>query len=289
MSAKFVRAEFHCHTEYSYDGMIRFEGMLRTAIRRGLDAIAITDHDTIEGALEFRARAKRLNSPVHIIVGEECTLANRAHLIGLFLHSPIQSSSLEDAVAEIREQGGVCIVPHPFRGVSGVLTSNPEIAIEDLCFEIFNSRCSPEVNAAAHCLSERQWLPVGGSDAHVEADLGKTVNVVPFCDGVEKSIRRALGGAVPLAVYGTTQAPGEDKGRRQRLRDWAWQVERRASTFAPRIVRRAHRLARNMFSSDEINLELKIPATDFRDRISSLHSTAFAAGEGDAPHLKAKS
>ena len=62
-----------------------FDGLISTAQAVGLDALAITDHDTVEGALEFRRLAASRGLRLQIIVGEERTLSDGSHLIGLFL------------------------------------------------------------------------------------------------------------------------------------------------------------------------------------------------------------
>src|SRR5262249_43085321 len=85
MTPRLINVELHCHTVFSKDGLISFDSLIRTAQAVGLDALAITDHDTIEGAREFQQRAQAGTLPLQIIVGEEKTLSDGSHLIGLFL------------------------------------------------------------------------------------------------------------------------------------------------------------------------------------------------------------
>src|SRR5262245_49809144 len=98
VSSRFVNLELHCHTVASMDGMISYPSLLRTARAVGIDAIAITDHDTIEGALKVRELARQCgsDSPLEVIVGEERTLSDGSHLIGLFLERPIKSNELSE-------------------------------------------------------------------------------------------------------------------------------------------------------------------------------------------------
>src|SRR5579864_5593044 len=117
---KQMRAELHCHTVYSHDGHIEFDGLVRAA-KGKLDVVCITDHDTIEGAVEFQKRSKARNTDFQIVIGEERTLADHSHVIGLFLQEAIASDTFEDVVREIREQGGLCTLPHPFRHRDGAL------------------------------------------------------------------------------------------------------------------------------------------------------------------------
>jgi hypothetical protein len=209
-----LRVELHSHTVYSSDGHMRFETMSRMARRRGLDVIAITDHDTMEGAEEFQRLNTRASAGLHIIVGEERTLADMSHVIGLFLREPLQSDDFESVVKEIWEQGGVCVFPHPLRGKDGTFRlPRPPLQGGAACFEVFNPKCSYDENRAAQQLLARGWTAVGGSDAHYESDLAEAINVVPFQNNVEQSVRRALSGNVPFRVLGRRQSPGA-KGRK---------------------------------------------------------------------------
>src|SRR5689334_19068950 len=101
MSSRSLTVELHCHTAYSMDGLMSFDSLQRTAEAVGLNALAITDHDTVEGALEFQRRAVSSGSPVQIIAGEERTLSDGSHLIGLFLQRHIESRDLAGAIREI--------------------------------------------------------------------------------------------------------------------------------------------------------------------------------------------
>lgn len=209
-----LRVELHSHTEYSHDGHMRFEAMVRMGRRRKLDAIAITDHDTIEGAIEFQRLNARGTSGLHIIVGEERTLADNSHVIGLFLHERIRSDDFESVVREIWEQGGICVFPHPFRRKDGAFRlPRPSITGGPLCFEIFNPKCSYEENQASRQLFSTGWRVVCGSDAHYESDLAEAVNEIPFQGDVEQSIRLALSGHAPFRALGVHQSAGM-KGRK---------------------------------------------------------------------------
>ena len=83
----------------------------REARARGLGAIAITDHNEISGALEARAKA----DGVTVIVGEEVKTAEQGEVIGLFIEEKIpRGLTLAETIAEIKRQGGLVYVPHPF-------------------------------------------------------------------------------------------------------------------------------------------------------------------------------
>src|SRR6185436_5820695 len=101
MSARFVNVEFHCHSMRSVDGMMPHDALLNAARVVDLDVVAITDHDTVEGAFELRQLVQERGLPLQIIVGEERTLDDGSHFIGLFLQRAIASRSLAGAIAEI--------------------------------------------------------------------------------------------------------------------------------------------------------------------------------------------
>jgi predicted metal-dependent phosphoesterase TrpH len=106
------RADLHIHTCHS-DGIASVRETLEYAsMHTRLDVIAITDHDTIEGALEAAALAHMYR--VEVVVGEEIT-SREGHILGLFLTSrvPPRLSAME-TVAAIHEQGGLAIAAHPF-------------------------------------------------------------------------------------------------------------------------------------------------------------------------------
>jgi predicted metal-dependent phosphoesterase TrpH len=206
-----LRVELHCHTVYSYDGHIEFDGLVRAAKRR-LDVVCITDHDTVEGAREFQKRAISRNAPFEIVIGEEKTLADRSHAIGLFLKEAIASDTFDEVVREIREQGGICVLPHPFRHRDGSLSEIARSLESVSGFEIFNPKCSLEENLKAHALCGSGVTAVGGSDAHYECDLGECVNVVPNHGEVRRSLEQFLQGRGRYQVLGIQQKKGQ-KGR----------------------------------------------------------------------------
>jgi predicted metal-dependent phosphoesterase TrpH len=208
---KQLRVELHCHTVYSHDGHIEFDGLMRAA-KGKLDVVCITDHDTVEGALEFQERSSAYNADFQIVVGEEKTLADGSHVIGLFLKAPIVSGTFQDAVREIREQGGLCNIPHPFRHRDGALRSIERPLAGVSGFEIFNPKCSLEENQRARALCGSGLVAVGGSDAHYESDLGECVNIIPDAGDVRSSLDHFLQGNGQYRVLGIEQKNG-GKGR----------------------------------------------------------------------------
>jgi len=216
MSNPRCQVELHCHTVFSKDGLIDFESLIGTAARIGLNALAITDHDTIEGAMAFRRQAEARGLALKIIVGEEKTLSDGSHLIGLFLEQPIESGELKQAIAEIAGQGGLCLIPHPFRKKDGLFRDGLERVafFNDLPagFEIFNAKCSYAENSRARDLLSTTLSPFGGSDAHYESDLGECLNLIGWETDLKTSLRRMFQRKAPFQILGKVQKPA-DAGR----------------------------------------------------------------------------
>jgi predicted metal-dependent phosphoesterase TrpH len=214
MPPALLNVELHCHTSYSMDGIMTFASLTRTAARVGLDAVAITDHDTIEGAKEFRRMAQSGSHPLQVIVGEERTLADGSHLIGLFIEQAIESTTLEDAIREVEEQGGLCLIPHPFRRKDGLLRHGlePLRQFKDRTagFELFSAKCSSAENRmAAELLTRCELAPFGGSDAHYECDLGECVNEIAQNGDLRSSVQQMFERRAAFRIMGKPQREQE--------------------------------------------------------------------------------
>lgn len=179
-----LRLDLHIHTRASYDCLSDYPDVIATARARGLDRIAITDHNEIEGA--FRARDL---APELVIVGEEVKTAEGVDLVGLFISEriPKGTPAVETAQA-IAQQGGLVYVPHPFAGRKG-LGAEVLAAIEPYvdAVEVFNARVhKPALNEKARRWAEERDLAGGaGSDAHTLGEIGRGVVEVPRFDGRE--------------------------------------------------------------------------------------------------------
>lgn len=212
-----LNVEFHCHTAYSLDGLMPFASLMQTATSIGLDALAVTDHDTVEGALEFRRLAQVQGSHLQIIIGEEKTLADGSHFIGLFLQRHIESNQLEGAIAEIEGQGGLCLIPHPFRRKDGLFRDGLErlkcFEGRVAGFELFSAKCSYAENQKAASLLSTQLAPFGGSDAHYESDLGESMNVISWEKDLQTSVRRMFARQAPFQILGKAQRENDGERR----------------------------------------------------------------------------
>jgi hypothetical protein len=170
-----IDVDLHMHTDHSPDCATPVEVLLATARAQDLGAIAVTDHNEISGALEARAQARAAG--VKVIVAEEIKTAGQGEVIGLFIEEKIpRGLSLEETVAEIRRQGGLVYVPHPFDRMHAVPDYEHLLKIVDDvdAIEVFNPRVAIGAfnDEAARFAAKYRIVAGAGSDSHVPQGLG---------------------------------------------------------------------------------------------------------------------
>jgi len=170
-----IDVDLHMHTDHSHDCETPVEVLLASAKEAGLGAIAVTDHNEISGALE--AREKAAAAGMKVIVGEEVKTANQGEVIGLFIEEKIpRGLTLRETVAEIKRQGGLVYVPHPFDRMHSVPDYEHLLSILDDvdAIEVFNPRVAiGSFNEEAVRFAAKYRLVAGaGSDSHVAQGLG---------------------------------------------------------------------------------------------------------------------
>jgi predicted metal-dependent phosphoesterase TrpH len=118
--------DLHVHTSASFDSLASPESVVRAAASRGLTHLAITDHDTIEGALAARDVVSRETIDLTILIGQEVKTAG-GDLIAVFLEQAIPSGlPPAEAIAAVRAQGGLVGIPHPFDKFRGSLLAGSD-------------------------------------------------------------------------------------------------------------------------------------------------------------------
>ncbi len=167
------RYDLHTHTKYSIDGVLEPRELVKHAEKRGLAGIAVTDHNTIRGGLESKAYE---SGNFKVIVGSEI-MTNRGELIGLFLNEEVgkRTRDFRAVIEEIKAQGGIVIVPHPFdkiRRSAFQLRDDDTELIDGV--EGLNARCLlRSYNDRAVEFAIRHDLPItAGSDAHFGWEVG---------------------------------------------------------------------------------------------------------------------
>jgi predicted metal-dependent phosphoesterase TrpH len=167
-----LRVDLHLHSNFSHDGQSSLEALIERSRACGLDRIALTDHNTVEGALELALMAPGLT-----IVGEEAK-TREGEVIGLFITGRLAPYlSPEEVMDRIHEMGGLTYLPHPLdRNRSHF---RPERVVElagriDI-IETYNPWCDVAANAAASALAaDLGKIAATGSDAHAVQELGRS-------------------------------------------------------------------------------------------------------------------
>lgn len=180
-SQKMLKGDFHIHSSFSFDSFLKPSTIVEIAIRKGLDFIAITDHNTIQGAVETR---KLAGGNISVIIGAEIK-TNKGDILGLFLNEEIKSRTACEVINEIRQQGGLAILPHPFK--DELRFSAEEIGKFD-AIEV-NARMSKWDNKKAAELGKKFTKPlIAGSDAHFAWEIGRAFNCLPSISDLQEGV-----------------------------------------------------------------------------------------------------
>ncbi len=173
-----LKADLHIHTKYSMDCDTPLEMIINRCLETGINCIAIADHGTVAGALKMQSLA-----PFTVIVAEEI-LTPAGEIMGLFLKEPIPSGqSAEQVVSQIKAQGGLVCIPHPFDTMRQSFDSRilEKIAGQIGVIEAFNSR-SPLARSSvkAKAFANKHGIAKSaGSDAHTAYEIGNAYVEMP--------------------------------------------------------------------------------------------------------------
>ncbi len=172
-----MKIDFHCHSYYSRDGICSPEKLIKKALEKGLDGIALTDHDTTAGWKEAEKAAKKLNAL--LILGQEIKIKKEGktigEILGYFLKEEInpKGKSVEEVIKEIKKQGGIAIIAHPYYWKKSFRDLEKYAFLVD-GIEVFNSRSQTKRgNKKALNFGQKNNLPMtAGSDAHSCFEVG---------------------------------------------------------------------------------------------------------------------
>jgi predicted metal-dependent phosphoesterase TrpH len=186
-----LRAEFHLHSCHSHDSMVKIPDLLDTCAKKGINRIAITDHNVISGAFV----AKELD-PEHVIIGEEIE-TTAGEILGYYMTALVPGGmSPMKTIEALKKQGALISVAHPFddhRLAFWKSDTFAEVLGHVDALEVFNARCmNPLFNQKAlECAEEKGLLQTVGSDAHSLYELGQAnLMLAEFDDAA--SLRIAL-------------------------------------------------------------------------------------------------
>jgi predicted metal-dependent phosphoesterase TrpH len=199
-----MRFDLHIHSNYSPDSGLDVDDILRMAVKKGLDGIAICDHDTLTGSFHARKRVIELNLPLLVLPGVEVS-TNRGHLIVLGARENIPSGlDPRETIRIAKKVGGVVIAAHPFK----IRSIGNVDGLDVDAIETFNSRCIFGENKKAKKMAIELKVPqVGGSDSHMLTTIGAgytEIDAQPDEGSVLNAIRngktRPGGKAAPLHI-----------------------------------------------------------------------------------------
>jgi predicted metal-dependent phosphoesterase TrpH len=167
--------DLHIHTQYSSCSRIKPEKLLEIAKKKGLNGIAVTDHNTIKGGLEAKKLSKDKN--FEVIVGAEIKTP-QGEILGYYLTKEIKSRTPAEVIDEIHSQGGLAFIAHPFTW--GIIRKAMNVEWDKIKkidgFETFNARMTFRwENELAQQFAQKQKIAqIGGSDSHFYYEVGKS-------------------------------------------------------------------------------------------------------------------
>jgi len=200
-----MKIDMHVHSVYSPVSRKRFlslealhspEQMLKSAKEKGLDGIALTDHDTIAGINEAKKAAKKLS--MTLVPG--CEISTRdGHLLAYWLNKvPKQGMPVEETIDELRKQGAKIAAAHPYHPGFWLALGKKAFSIDVDAIEVFNSRSLHILDILNKNAAEKRGLPmIAGSDSHALWEIGGAFTEFP--GDPEKNFKKAK----PVYRYST--------------------------------------------------------------------------------------
>jgi hypothetical protein len=198
-----MKVDMHIHTVYSGDSTCKPAGVMEAARRRGLDGVAVTDHNTTKAWKEAAEEGRRKG--IAVILGEEIEVLHEGRVVGevlgYFLSEQIEKGDVHDVLDKIASQGGLAALPHPFCFWRGMSMDVGEIVDKIQAVEVFNSGVylNSQNRRALELAREYMLAEIGGSDAHTEHEVGNAYTyaevsgVKKFRDAVVKRKTKAEG------------------------------------------------------------------------------------------------
>ena len=183
-----IKADLHVHTTYSKDSLITPKDLIYYAKKRGLNAVAVTDHNELEGAYKIAKETDFL-----VIPGMEVTSSD-GHIVALNVHELIpRGYSAVETVERIHEAGGVAIACHPYVYFKGCLREKVSKTFDAI--EVINARAFPfknSVKKAEEAAARLKLTRVAGTDAHYGPQIGYGFTVIEALEPSVESIAKAI-------------------------------------------------------------------------------------------------
>lgn len=195
-----MRYDLHMHSKYSRDSLNEPRDILKMAKKRGLDGVAVTDHDTIKGGQAAYKLRKRYG--VDVIHGVEVK-SSIGDVLCYYVNEEVKSRDFPDLIDEVKAMGGLISIAHPFTG--GTFRKPAKVDLNDLpkgvdAIECFNARMVfSSANLKAHVIAKKNGLAMtAGSDAHFLREIGRAYT--EFEGDLRRAIRKRM-----TEVHGTNR------------------------------------------------------------------------------------
>jgi len=176
-----LRLDLHVHSCYSEDGAGTPQEIIASLQKRGLHGVAITDHNTVQGGLKAVASA-----PKDFIVIPACEVTTAdGHLLALNVREDIpRGRSIEETIESVASRGGVSVIPHIFRSMSGIHEKKLSTIVSKVsAVEVFNGCSLPRTNVKCARAARQFGLGgTGGSDSHMPQYAGYAYTTVDDTD-----------------------------------------------------------------------------------------------------------
>ncbi len=208
-----ITAELHCHNSFSnfhvgddeapYDCDISIRDQLERSYRLGLDAIFVTNHNTLDGydqLLEYKNNHSKFQN-IDVFPAEEITIDTGAHVLAYGIHDVIKPGiSLSEVIDEVHKQGGVSSAPHPFSLLDALRNDAKKCDM----VEVFNSNNVDVLSnaRATQFALDNNMVKVAGSDSHVLSTLGRCVNVIDSENNLDDILCAMRKGRIEISQTG---------------------------------------------------------------------------------------
>jgi len=208
-----IKTELHCHNSFSnfhvgseeppYDCNVSIRDQLERSHNLGLDAIFVTNHNTLAGydqLLQYKKDHLKFKN-IEVYPAEEITIDTGAHVLAYGIHKEIKPGiTLEEAIDEIRRQGGISSAPHPFSLLDALRDSAKKCDM----VEVFNSNnvdILSNAKATQFALNNKM-IQVSGSDSHVVSTLGRCVNIIESENSLDSILQSMKHGKIEILQTG---------------------------------------------------------------------------------------
>ncbi len=208
-----IKTELHCHNSFSnfhvgeddppYDCNVSIRDQLERSHNLGLDAIFVTNHNTLDGfrqLLEYKNDHCKFKD-ISVYPAEEITTDSGAHVLAYGIHDAIAPGlSLDEIIDQVNEQGGVSSAPHPF----SLLDALRDDAKKCDMVEVFNSNNVDILSnaRATQFALDYNMIQVAGSDSHVLSTLGRCVNVIDSENNLDDILHSMKKGRIQISQTG---------------------------------------------------------------------------------------